>query len=95
MYVNNEDKSEIVEFDPQALKETHPLEAHWLRKPLRPRHGQEKSPGLFGRLRIIRKMAVMGTPTPVPSITTLPIGDGPSMPTPFDPEDHDRLQLQW
>lgn len=82
MYVNNEDKSEIVEFDPQALKETH----RW--KLI----GCESPSGLAmdrANRRLFagcdnKKMTVMNADTGA-VITTLPIGDGVDA-NAFDPE---------
>jgi YVTN family beta-propeller protein len=82
MYVNNEDKSEIVEFDPQALKETH----RWKLT------GCESPSGLAmdGKNRRLfagcdnKKMAVVNADTGA-VITTLPIGAGVDA-NAFDPE---------
>jgi len=73
MYVNNEDKSEIVEFDPQALKETQRWKLTGCESP----SGlamDRKNRRLFAGCDN-KKMAVMNADTGA-LITTLPIGDG-------------------
>jgi YVTN family beta-propeller protein len=82
MYVNNEDKSEIVEFDPQALKETHRWKLTGCESP----SGlamDRKNRRLFAGCDN-KKMAVMNADTGA-VITTLAIGDGVDA-NAFDPE---------
>jgi YVTN family beta-propeller protein len=82
MYVNNEDKSEIVEFDPQALKETHRWKLTGCESP----SGlamDRKNRRLFAGCDN-KKMAVMNADTGA-VITTLGIGDGVDA-NAFDPE---------
>jgi YVTN family beta-propeller protein len=82
MYVNNEDKSEIVEFDPQALKETHRWKLTGCESP----SGlamDRKTRRLFAGCDN-KKMAVMNADTGA-VITTLAIGDGVDA-NAFDPE---------
>ena len=82
MYVNNEDKSEIIEFDPQALKVTHTWKITGCESP----SGlamDKKNRRLFAGCDN-KKMAVMNADTGA-VITTLPIGDGVDA-NAFDPE---------
>jgi len=82
MYVNNEDKSEIVEFDPQALKESHRWKLTGCESP----SGlamDRKNRRLFAGCDN-KKMAVMNADTGA-VITTLAIGDGVDA-NAFDPE---------
>jgi YVTN family beta-propeller protein len=82
MYVNNEDKSEIVEFDPQSLKETHRWKLTGCESP----SGlamDRKNRRLFAGCDN-KKMAVMNADTGA-VITTLAIGDGVDA-NAFDPE---------
>jgi YVTN family beta-propeller protein len=82
MYVNNEDKSEIVEFDPQALKETHRWKLTGCESP----SGlamDRKNRRLFAGCDN-KKMAVMNADSGA-VITTLAIGDGVDA-NAFDPE---------
>jgi YVTN family beta-propeller protein len=82
MYVNNEDKSEIVEFDPQALKETHRWKLTGCESP----SGlamDRKNRRLFAGCDN-KKMAVMNADTGA-VITTLAIGAGVDA-NAFDPE---------
>jgi YVTN family beta-propeller protein len=82
MYVNNEDKSEIVEFDPQALKETHRWKLTGCESP----SGlamDRKNRRLFAGCDN-KKMAVMNADSGA-VIATLPIGDGVDA-NAFDPE---------
>ena len=82
MYVNNEDKSEIVEFDPLALKETHRWKLTGCESP----SGlamDRKNRRLFAGCDN-KKMAVMNADTGA-VITTLGIGDGVDA-NAFDPE---------
>ena len=82
MYVNIEDKGEIVEFDPQALKETHRWKLTGCESP----SGlamDKKNRRLFAGCDN-KKMAVVNADTGA-VITTLPIGDGVDA-NAFDPE---------
>jgi YVTN family beta-propeller protein len=82
MYVNNEDSSEIVEFDPQALKETHRWKLTGCESP----SGlamDRKNRRLFSGCDN-KKMTVMNADTGA-VVTTLPIGDGVDA-NAFDPE---------
>jgi YVTN family beta-propeller protein len=82
MYVNNEDKAEIIEFDPQALKETHRWKIAGCESP----SGlamDKKNRRLFAGCDN-KKMAVMNADTGA-VIATLPIGDGVDA-NAFDPE---------
>jgi YVTN family beta-propeller protein len=82
MYVNNEDKSEVVEFDPQALKETHRWKLTGCESP----SGlamDRKNRRLFAGCDN-KKMAVMNADTGA-VIATVPIGDGVDA-NAFDPE---------
>ena len=82
MYVNIEDKSEIVEFDPQALKELHRWKLTGCESP----SGlamDRKNRRLFAGCDN-KKMAVVNADTGA-VITTLPIGEGVDA-NAFDPE---------
>lgn len=82
MYVNIEDKSEIVEFDPQALKETHRWKLIGCESP----SGlamDKKNRRLFAGCDN-KKMAIVNADTGA-VITTLPIGEGVDA-NAFDPE---------
>ena len=82
MYVNIEDKSEIVEFDPQALKETH----RWKLKGCESPSGlamDKKNRRLFAGCDN-KVMAVVNADTGA-VITTVPIGEGVDANS-FDPE---------
>ena len=82
MYVNNEDKSEIVEFDPQALKETHRWKLTGCESPsglAMDRTNRRLFAGCDNK-----KMAVVNADTGA-VITTLAIGGGVDA-NAFDPE---------
>jgi YVTN family beta-propeller protein len=82
MYVNNEDKAEIIEFDPKALKETHRWKITGCESP----SGlamDRKNRRLFAGCDN-KKMVVMNAETGA-VVTALPIGDGVDA-NAFDPE---------
>jgi YVTN family beta-propeller protein len=82
MYVNIEDKSEIVEFDPQALKETHRWKLTGCESPsglAMDRKNRRLFAGCDNKV-----MAVVNADTGA-VVTTLPIGDGVDA-CGFDPE---------
>ena len=82
MYVNIEDKSELVEFDPQALKETHRWKLTGCESPSGLAMDKENRRLFAGCDN--KKMAVVNADTGK-VITTLPIGDGVDA-NAFDPQ---------